>query len=192
MSYNLTGAVQGGNFTLSRAGGATANITGLSGAASTYTIQNVTFSNQGKIYFKATAAGAATPTTNASSISATQANAASGAAFVAQVAQQALAGSTVALAGSACAYVFGLDPAGNVRVSQGPIVNYTDTSANSTRCPLPSLPDWMTPVAYAVIKLVSATPATWLFGTGLWNAAGVTIDTPVDVAALPANDPLTA
>lgn len=192
MSYNLTGAAQGGSFVLSRAGGATANISGLSGAAATYTIQNVTYSNAGKLFYKATATGATTPTTNAASSTATAASASSGAAFVTQVAQQAPAGSTTVFTGSACVYVWGLDPSGNVRVAQGQLVNYTDTSANSTRVPFPVVPDWFTPVAYVVIKLVSATAATWLFGTGLWNATGVTIDTPVDVVALPSVDPLTA
>lgn len=190
--YNMNGAAVGGGFALSRAGGATANISALAGAANTHTIQNVTYSNQGKLYYKATAAGAATPTTNAGSPGATAANAASGAAFVTQVAQQAPAGLTAVYTGSACAYLWGLDPSGNVRVAQGQLVNYTDTSALSTRCPLPGVPDWFTPIAYVVIKLVSATPATWLFGTGNWNATGVTIDTPVDLLGMPAVDPLTA
>jgi hypothetical protein len=50
----------------------------------------------------------------------------------------------------------------------------------------------MTPFAYAVIKLVSATAASWTFGTGLWNAAGITIDAPVNVSSVPAVDPIGA
>ena len=192
MSYNLTGAVQGGNLVLSRAGGATANISAVSGGATTFTIQNVTYVNQGKLYFKATAAGVSAPTNDASSTLAIAGTAATGAAFRPLVAQQAPGGLTTVYTGSACAFVFGLDPSGNVRVAQGKVVNYSDTSANSTTCPLPSVPDWFTPVAYTVIKLVSATATSWTFGTGLWNATGITIDTPVDVAALPAVDPLTA
>ena len=192
MSYNLTGAAQGGNLTLSRAGGATANISGLSGAASTFTIQNVTYTNQGKFFFKATAAGATTPVNNAASASAVAAVAATGAAFVPMVTQQAPSGSTTVFTGSACAFVWGLDALGNVRVAQGPLINYTDTSALSTRCPLPTLPDWFTPVSYVVIKFVSATASVWTFGTSLWNATGITIDPLVDVITLTATDPLTA
>ena len=192
MSYNLTGSAQGGSFSLSRAGGATANISGLSGAASTYTIQNVTYSNQGKLYFKATAAAVASPVNDAASAAALAAIAATGAAYRLLVAQQAPAGKTTVFTGSACAFMFGLDALGNTRVAQGEVINYTDTSANSTRCPLPTVPDWFTPVSYVVIKLVSATATSWQFGTGLWNATGVTIDPVVDLFTETAVDPLTA
>jgi hypothetical protein len=191
MSYNLNGAIQGGSVVLSRAGGTTANISAVTGAATTYTIQNVTYSNQGKLYYKATATGAVTPTTNAASSSAVAANASSGAAFIAMVTLQPVAGSTVTFTGSACTFVWGLDPSGNVRVAQGRIVNYIDTTTGSTVAPLPTLPDWFTPVAYTVAQLTLSTASTWLFGTSNWNQTGLTLTT-VDLIALPSADPFTA
>ncbi len=192
MSFNINGALQGGSITLSRAGGATANISAVSGAVSTLTIQNVTYSNQGKLLYKATALGVASPVNDASTASAVAGTAATGLAFRPLVAQQSPAGLTQIYTGSACVFLWGLDPSGNLRVAQGRVVNYTDTSAGSTSVPMPTFPDWFTPVAYAVVKLVSATAATWAFGSGLWNAVGITVDAPVDVMTVPAVDPLTA
>lgn len=190
---NLNGSIAGGNVVLNKAG-----LTGLSGAATTVSTSagggatSLIFMNQGKAYQKANLAGAATPINDAASASAVVGTAASGSAFRPLVAQQAPAGLSTVYAGSACVFVFGFDPSGNLRVAQGQVVNYTDTSANSTVCPFPQLPDWFTPFAYAVIKLVSATAATWTFGTSNWNATGVTVDTPVDVCVLPAVPPVTA
>lgn len=190
---NLNGSIAGGNVTLNKAG-----LTGLSGAASTITTSagggatSLIFMNQGKVYQKANMAGVATPTNDASSSTAVAATAATGAAFRPLVAQQAPGGKTTVFTGSVCCFVFGLDPSGNLRVAQGEVINYTDTSANSTVVPFPQVPDWFTPFGYAVIKLVSATAATWTFGTSLWNATGITVDTPVDVCVLPAVPPISA
>jgi hypothetical protein len=185
---NITGALAGGNVMLNNAG-----ITGLSGAATTVsTGKSVDYLVQGKAYTKTALSGAATPTNDASSPLAVAGTAASGAAFRPLVAQQAPAGYTTVYTGSACVFVFGFDAAGNLRVAQGPVANYTDTSANSTVLQFPQLPDWMTPFAYSVIKLTSATAATWTFGAGNWNATGITIDTPVNVGVLPATPPVTA
>ena len=196
MTMNINGGLVGGNLCTGKAG-----ITGLSGAATTFTIAAVGGAT-GLVYtvggkyapLKANAAGIATPVNDAGSALAVAATAATGAAFRPLVTQQAIAssGSPAIALGSACVFVFGLDILGNVRVAQGKVVPYNDTSAGSTICPLPILPDWFTPFSYAVIKLVSATASSWNFGSGLWNATGVTIDTPVDVMAVPAVDPITA
>jgi hypothetical protein len=175
---NITGALAGGNITLGNAG-----LTGLSGAATTIsTGKSIDYLVQGKAYTKTAISGGATPTTDF----------ATGAAFRLLVAQQAPAGLTTIYTGSACVFAFGLDAAGNTRVVQGPVANYSDTSPNSTVLQLPQVPDTMTVFAYAVIKLTSATAATWAFGTGNWNATGITIDTPVNVGVLPATPPVTA
>jgi hypothetical protein len=195
MSYNVGGALQGLTATLSNAG-----IAGLSGAAVTFSTSatggatGIVWSNQGAIKFLANIAAVAVPVNDAGSSTAVPATAASGAAFRPLVAQQAPAGYSpnTIYVGSICCFVFGLDRAGNVRVAQGRVVQYSDTSALSTSAPLPIVPDWMTPFAYAVIKLVSATAASWTFGTGLWNAAGITIDAPVNVSSVPAVDPIGA
>lgn len=184
---NLNGSIAGGNITLGKAG-----LTGLSGAASTITTSvtggatSLTYMNQGRQYNKANLAGVATPVNDASTSLAVLGTAASGAAFRPLVAQQPPVGRTTIYPGSVACFVFGFDTAGNLRVAQGEVVPYTDTSAGSTIVPMPQIPDWMTPFGYAVIKLVSATAASWTFGTSLWNATGVTIDTPVDVGVMPA------
>lgn len=189
MSYNVTGALQGGNLTL-----ANPAIGGLSGAATTFTTTNaISYSVAGKLFGKAAIGAAAVPVNDASTILAVAATAATGSAFRPLVAQQTPAGfsANIIYAGSVACFVFGLDALGNVRVAQGRVVQYSDTSANSTTVPLPTLPDWMTPFAYAVIKLVSATATSWTFGTGLWNATGITIDAPVNIMAVPPTDPIT-
>ena len=190
MSYNLTGAIQGGNLTL-----ANPAIGGLSGAAATFTTTNaVSYSVAGKLFSKAAIGATAVPVNDASTLLATAATAATGAALRPLVAQQTPTGfsANVIFAGSVACFVFCLDALGNIRVAQGRVVQYSDTSAGSTTVPMPTLPDWMTPFAYAVIKLVSSTAASWTFGTSLWNAAGVTIDAPINIMALPPTDPITA
>lgn len=168
--YNLTNAAAGGNLSLSRAGGAVANISAL-GAATTYTIQNVTYSVQGKLFFKATATGAATPVADVNTTFA----------FVGLPANKA------------CTYMWAVNAAGVVQLAQGQIVPYTDTSANSTRTPLPSLPDTSTPLGYIVVKAGATAVGTWLPGaSNFTGVTGVTVDPYVDVMGLQATDPLTA
>ena len=172
MSYNLTGAIQGGNIVFANSG-----ISGLSGAVSTYATANtIQASINGKLITPKTAiTTTATPTTD--------------------VAKTAFNGSSTAftplLANQASVFVFTLDASGTVGVAQGPVVAYTDTSANSTPVPLPALPDTVVSFAYAVIKN-GATGSSWTFGSGLWNATGIVVDTPVNVSTLPATGPLTA
>lgn len=196
MTMNLNGGAVGGNLCLNKAG-----LTGLSGAATTVTIAatggvtGVTYTVSGKYApLKVNAAGLASPVNDAGSALALALVAASGAGFRPLVTQQPIlsSGSTMTQLGSACTFVFGLDLLGNLRVAQGRVVPYNDTSANSTVCPMPILPDWFTPITYAVIKLVNATAQTWTFGTGFWNATGVIIDAPVDVMDMTAVDPITA
>jgi hypothetical protein len=189
MSYNLNGAITGGNITLSKAG-----ITGLSGAATTFSTSavggatGITYLNQGAINYVANLALQAVPVNDAGSVGAVLGTAASGQAFRPLVAQQAPAGYSPNLVypGSACVFVFGLDANGSVRVAQGKVVSY----AGNQSTPLPELPDWMTPFAYVVMSFTSATAASWTFGTGLWNATGLTINTPVNVGTLPPVDPV--
>jgi hypothetical protein len=178
MTQSITNAIAGGNLSLGKAG-----LTGLSGAATTIsTGKAIDYLIHGAAYTKAAITGGATPTLDA----------ATGASFKPLVAQQAMAGYTVPNVGSACVFVFCLDASGNLKVVQGPVSNYADTSAGSTPLQMPQLPDSVAPFAYAVIKLTSATAASWTFGTGLWNATGVTIDTPVDIGIMPARSPITA
>jgi hypothetical protein len=166
MSYTVTHGLRGGNICFGKAG-----IGGLSGAATTFTTANqVYYAVNGKAASKAALTATAVPTTDG----------ATGAAFKAQ------------LPSTVCCYAFGLLLDGTVKVVQGTIVPYTDTSANSTVVPLPALPDTITAFAYAVIKAGSTVSTSWTFGTSNWNATGITIDTPVDVCNLPPTDPITA
>ena len=161
MSYDL----QVPNGVFSRAGGATANLSAVTGAAKTYTTQNITFANNSKMYYVAGAAGATTPTTDA-------------------VTGKAFKPLSI---GQGCIYVWTLTNAGVVGLVQGPVPvslpsgaigTNLDSSGNFTAPPqFPSLPDTLTPFAYQVV----AVGATYV-GTGFipgssdnWNATGLTV-----------------
>jgi hypothetical protein len=177
MAYTITGGAFGGNQALSNY-----TLSGLTGAASTFTSVATTFAANGIIYTRAVNSSAASPTTDGNT----------GLTFLPLIASRA------------CVFVFGSNgPAyktnngANVTtqsnvVLQGQVVPWTDTSANSTRCPLPSIPDAVTPMAYVVIKAGTTTVGNWVFGSSNWNATGITIDTVVNLNRLPPNDPLTA
>ena len=187
--------LQNANITLGKAG-----ITGLSGAATTFStsaaggLTSLPYAIKGIIKTLANQSSAATPTNDASTSTAVAGTAATGSAFRPLVAQQTPAGYSpnIIYTGSACVFVFGVDTSGNVRVAQGPVAPYTDTSALSTPLQWPVLPDWFCPFSYAVIKLVSTTSASWVFGTNNWNSTGITIDTPVDITVIPQICPITA
>lgn len=166
MSSNLNSAIQGGNITLTTAG-----ITGLSGAATTYSTgaTAMSFMNDGKFLTKTQVSSGATPTTDG----------VTGLAFKAQAAN------------TACAYLWSITAGGTHRLSQGPIQSYTDTTAGSTPCPLPQIPSNDTPFAYVVIKNGS-TGSNWTIGSSNWNATGITVDTPVNICNVPAAVPTTA
>jgi hypothetical protein len=149
MSLNLE---QGSGLTAAYQSSATATISALTGAATTYTITNVPFVLNGLAYFKATASGAATPTTDGNS------------------------GAAITLtANKARAVVWAVNAAGTVSVYAGPIVDYTDTTASSTACPLPVLPGTVCPVAVMVIMGGSTLSGTWTLGSSNWNATGLTV-----------------
>lgn len=149
-----------------------AGLTGLSGAATTYSTAALTlqYAIKGLAYAKAQVSGGATPTTDI----------VTGAAFVPLLASQV------------CVFVFCFDAAGSVlRVAQGKVFSWLDTSARSVATPFPVLPDTLCPFAYAVVKN-GTTGSSWVFGTGNWNATGIVIDTPVNVQMLPSAPPETA
>ena len=122
----------------------------LSGAATTYTITNTSFSINGDAGFKATSSGAATPTTDGNT------------------------GAAITLtANKARAVVWGVNASGTVSVYAGPIVDWTDTTANSTVCPLPAIPSTVAPFAAHTVQAGSTTSGTWTFGSSNWNATGI-------------------
>jgi hypothetical protein len=147
----------GGSLVLSKAG-----LTGLSGAATTYSIGNaVTYGLSGKAYSKSTVAGGATPTTDALT----------GLAFSVKP-------------GYGTNVLWCLDAAGNVVVVQGSTEQLNAAGNFSVAPPqFAQVPDTLVPFAYSVIKNVS-TGTLFTFGTSLWNQAGVTV-TAQDIFAIP-------
>jgi hypothetical protein len=159
----------GGNFCLAKAG-----ITGLSGAATTFTTANaVLYAIMGKALSKAAVAGGATPTTDG------------------------VTGAAITInPGKGTVVLWCLDAAGNIKCVQGS-VETVDQSGNFQFAPpqFPSLPETLTPFAYSVHKgnpANASTPlaAAWTFGVSNWNVAGTT-HTASDLIAIP-NRPQTA
>jgi hypothetical protein len=156
MSINLQNAI-GGNLCVGSAA-----LTGLSGAATTYSTSAIATVIRGIQRAKAAVAGGATPTTDA----------VSGAAMT-------------LVANQAAVFVWGVNAAGTVQVIKGATVPYTDTTAGSTEVKLPALPDTFCPIAYVVIKAGATTVGTWTFGSSNWNATGIVVDAVANLFGLP-------
>lgn len=156
MSLNLQQAI-GGTFAI-----VSAALTGLSGAATTYTTSAFNSVIRGVQRVKAAVAGGATPTTDANT----------GAAMT-------------LVANQAAVFVWGVNAAGTVQVIKGATVSYTDTTAGSTEVKLPPIPDTFCPFAYVVIKAGATVVGTWTFGSSNWNATGIVVDTVVNLCTLP-------
>lgn len=153
----------GGNFCLSKAG-----LTGLSGAANTFTTANaILFAIIGMAFSKAAVAGGATPTVDA------------------------VTGLAITVAPGKGTVVFWcLDAAGNIKCVQGS-TEAVDVSGKFSIAPpqFPALPDTLTPFAYSIHRgnpVGSVTPlaGVWTFGVSLWNVAGIT-HTLADLIAMP-------
>lgn len=87
-----------------------------------------------------------------------------------------------------CAFVWGVNAAGAVKVAQGPIVDtapgVTTTPGDVTVAPqFPALPDDFCPCAYTLIQ-TAPSAADFTFGSSSWGATGIT-DTWVNVSTLP-------
>lgn len=143
-------------------GAVKAGLTGISGAATTYSTGATTlqYSIAGKAYSKAQVSGGASPTTDAND------------------------GSAITLtAGKARAVVWGFDASGNVKAVAGPIVDWDGTAFK--QAPLfPAIPDSICPFAYTIHKAGSTTVGTWTFGSSNWNATGLS-HAVVDVLEMP-------
>lgn len=118
------------------------------GTTTTYTTANtVQYAIKGKAYSKTAVTNGATPTTDGTT----------GAAF-APVA-----------ANNGCAFVFGFDASGNIKVSQGGI-QALDVAGNFIIAPqFPNIPDNVCPFGYLITK-VGNSGATWTLGSS--NLAG--------------------
>lgn len=127
-----------------------AALTGLSGAATTYSTSVFGYALNGDAYQKALVSGGTTPTTDGNT----------GAAMT-------------LVANQAAAFVWAVNAAGTVSVYKGPTVSWTDTSAGSTACPLPNIPGNVVPFAAHTVQAGATTVGTWTFGTSNWNATGI-------------------
>lgn len=140
-----------------------AGLTGISGAATTYSTSATTlqYSVQGKAATKAQASGAATPTTD----------------FV--------TGLAITLTDlKARAVVWCLDVAGTVRLVAGDLVSLDSGGNYIAQPPFPAtIPDTLTPIAYVVHK-ASGLAGTFTVGSSNWNTAGMTHSVQ-DVLVLP-------
>jgi hypothetical protein len=151
-----------------------AALTGLSGAATTYSFSIFGYTINGIAYRQAIASGAATPTTDAS------------------------AGTAAALAlaiNQSRVYVWGVNAAGTVQVFAGPAVTWPNSSGTATGAPIPlqfpAVPSTTACIAYVVISNGS-NGAAFAHGTTNWNATGITVGTVVNLAGwLPALLPTT-
>lgn len=90
---------------------------------------------------------------------------------------------------TACCYVFGINAAGAIQVSQGPIVatlpGVTTTAGAFQEAPrFPDLPDDFCPIGYVLVRAAPSASA-WTFGSSNWTATGITASTIQNVAVLP-------
>jgi hypothetical protein len=132
----------------------------------------------GKLYSKASATNAATPTTDFNT----------GVAFL------------PITAGQSCLFVFCVDVSGNVRVIQSLPFNLrqsifpqtNDISGGYAALQFPAIPDSLTPFGYMSAEAASTLAAPWTFGTSSLAAGttGLTLAF-TDVMTLPAQ-PVTA
>jgi len=143
-----------------------AALTGLSGAATTYSSSLFGYALNGDAYAKAAVAGGASPTTDGNT----------GAAMT-------------LVANQAASFVWAVNAAGTVSVYKGPTVSWTDTTANSTACPLPAIPGNVAPFAAHTVQAGSTTAGTWTFGSSNWNATGISAITVRNLCQL-RNQPL--
>lgn len=164
MSLNLEqGSALTAVFATATAGAA---LTGLSGGATTYSSSLFGYALNGDCYTKALVSGGTTPTTDGNTSAA-----------------------ITLTANKARAIVWAVNASGTVSVYAGPIVDWTDTTASSTACPLPSIPGNVAPFAAHTVQAGSTTSGTWTFGSSNWNATGISAITVRNLCQL-RNQPL--
>lgn len=162
----MDGQFLGNNHVLGKAG-----LTGLSGAATTFSSSAITLVIRGKEYTLGAQSGAATPTTDVNT----------GAAFVKLVGGNSVANTP----GQGCVFVFMANSAGTIGVAQGTVspgynqgwpLDMQGNFCEPFGAPqFPPIPAGYVPFAYAVIKAGATAGLSWIFGTNNWNATGITI-----------------
>lgn len=163
--HNANSALHGGALCLSKATLAAGTTTTISNTGTITYFVNGIFATKGAM------TNAATPTTDANT----------GAAF------KPLPIPTSAADAKGCLFVVGLDIDGNVKVSQGPLVNAADVTNKVSAYAFPPMPDTVCPFGYIKVVAGSTQAAAWTFGTSNL-AAGVTgiTCTFADIARIPA------
>ena len=128
-------------------------LTGISGAATTYSYSEFIVSLRGKMTTVAADSAQATPTTDIIT----------GAAYVSLAASQG------------CVFLWLTKPDGTLAVAQGPVKALkADNLFQWDASMFPGIPDGYVPFAYVVVKNGS-TGSAWVFGTGNWNATGIVV-----------------
>lgn len=144
-------------------------LTGLSGAAATYSFTAFSFAIDGVAYNEAVASGANTPDVN--SYTDPEGNVPS------------LVGTTPATGFKAGLFVWAINAAGDVKV-------YTRGWQESpSGAPLellfPEISHDEVIFAYHTVKLGTTVSTSWTYGTGNWNATGVTTNAAVNIVGRP-------
>lgn len=154
----------------------TANKAGLTNGTTTtfsFTANPLQYVINGKFYSKATQTNTATPTTDGNT----------GVAFL-----PVPAGSASACYG--CAFVWGYDAGGNVKVYQGPITALTTIAADGANCAFglapafPSVPGGVVPFGYSIVKVGSSGAAFTMGSTSLASGSNISV-AHQDVSTLP-------
>jgi hypothetical protein len=92
-------------------------------------------------------------------------------------------------ANQTCALVWGINAAGAIKLSQGPIlpteVGITTTAGNFLQAPgFPTLPDDFCPIGYQIVR-TSPTGSSFTPGTTSWAASGITCSVIKNISTLP-------
>lgn len=93
-------------------------------------------------------------------------------------------------ANQTCCLVWGINNAGAIRLSQGPIINTEagvgTTAGNFLQAPqFPMLPDDFCPIGYQIVR-TSPTGSSFTPGTTAWAASGITCSVIRNISCLPA------
>lgn len=142
------------------------NLTGITGAATTYSSSACGYAIDGIAYLDAANSTAATPTTDA------------------------VTGAAITLtANHGRVVLWCVDTSGNTKCIAGPICDMSGGVFDENPT-FPDVPSGYCPVAYTVHKGASTVSGTWTFGSSNWNATGMT-HTTVNLAGMPPRVPTT-
>ena len=141
-----------------------AGLTGLSGAATTYSTSAFAYAINGVAYSNGANSAAATPTTNSTT-------------------GAALATTAPATGFRAALVVWTVDAAGTERIRSRGFV--TSLGGDAVVLELPEIPLTEVPFAMHTVRAGTTVSGTWTFGSSNWNATGITIGTVVNLASRP-------